>query len=167
MMKKDENAENAETAVNDDEVMITSSISDLEKMLEGVEQNTNIKVERTMLKFEKLFFPALFVFGLIALGGFFIIYSITTDMTKLAKAMDPKMGENMSAMVVSIDKLSDNVAQMNQKMSALKPMLANMNEMNNNMLGMQESMLWMRRDIATLRSAFARPMGIFNAMPIP
>jgi len=29
--------------IEDDEVMITSSISDLEKMLEGVEKNTNSK----------------------------------------------------------------------------------------------------------------------------
>ncbi len=191
--------------VNDDEVMITSSISDLEKMLEGVEQNTNNKVERTMLKFEKLFFPALLLFGLLALGGFFIIYSITIDMTKLAKAMDPKMGKNMSAMVVSIDNLSTNVAQMNQsvfkmqkdfasvnknmfvvakkldnldnistdmgeinqKMGALEPMLVNMQDMNKNMIGMQKSMHWMQRDISILRSSFARPMSLFNSMPIP
>jgi hypothetical protein len=32
------------------------------------------------------------------------------------------------------------MAQINAKMGALKPMLANMQEMNNNMIGMQKSM---------------------------
>lgn len=195
-MKKDEQS------VNDDEVMITSSISDLEKMLESVERNTS---KRTDSKFEKFFLPSLLVFSFLAVGGFWIIYSITQDMTKLASAMDPKMGNNMSAIVVSMDNLSKNVAQINQsvanmkddfssvnknttimakklnnldsissnmqninkKISILKPMLANMQEMNNNMVGMQKSMLWMQRDVSILRSSFARPMSLFNSVPMP
>jgi hypothetical protein len=39
-------------------------------------------------------------------GGFMIIYSITQDMTRLASAMDPRMGSNMSSMVISIDNRS-------------------------------------------------------------
>jgi hypothetical protein len=35
--------------------------------------------------------PSLIVFGLLAFGGFLIIYSITQDMTKLAQSMDPNM----------------------------------------------------------------------------
>jgi hypothetical protein len=44
--------------------------------------------------------PSLIVFGLLAFGGFLIIYSITQDMTKLAQSMDPNMGKNMSSMVM-------------------------------------------------------------------
>ncbi|SMN10514.1 hypothetical protein SPBRAN_607 [uncultured Candidatus Thioglobus sp.] len=187
-------------SVEDHEVMITSSISDLEKMLENVEKNAD---NRTDSKFERFFAPALTVFGLLAFGGFWIIYSITIDMTRLAAAMDPKMGYNMSSMVVSIDNLSKNVGEMNHsvnnmdknlnsisknmvfisdklnrlddisanmgdintKMSTLKPMLGNMQDMNKNMIGMQKSMLWMQRDIASLRSSFSKPMGVFNAIP--
>ncbi len=187
-------------AVHEDDVMITTKMSDLEKMLESVESHAD---KRTNTKFERFFMPALIVFALLALGGFMIIYSITQDMTRLASSMDPKMGLNMSSMVVSIDNLSKNVAQMNRsvsnmdtnmasmsnnmvviagklnrlddiskdmsqinsKMSVLKPMLANMQEMNNNMIGMQKSMLWMQRDISTLRSSFAKPMQVFDAVP--
>ena len=95
--------------VEDDEVMISTSISDLEKMLEEVEVNAN---KRTDSKFERMFLPALAVFSAIIMGFFIVIYSITSDMTRLANAMDPDMGGNMSSMVGSINKLANNVDQM-------------------------------------------------------
>ncbi len=95
--------------VGDDEVMITSSISDLEKMLESVEKHAD---QRTDTKFEKFFLPALAVFGAIIMGFFIVIYSITSDMTRLANSMDPDMGDNMSSMVKSIDSLSYTVGKM-------------------------------------------------------
>ncbi|ABL02118.1 hypothetical protein Rmag_0342 [Candidatus Ruthia magnifica str. Cm (Calyptogena magnifica)] len=95
--------------VEDDEVMITSSISDLEKMLESVEKHADL---RTDTKFEKFFLPALAVFSAIIIGFFVVIYSITLDMTRLANSMDPDMGGNMSSMVKSINNLSNNVEQM-------------------------------------------------------
>ncbi|NYT52370.1 MAG: hypothetical protein H0A74_02155 [Candidatus Vesicomyosocius endoextente] len=95
--------------VGDDEVMITSSISDLEKMLESVEKHAD---QRTDTKFEKFFLPALAVFGAIIMGFFVVIYSITSDMTRLANSMDPNMGNNMSSMVKSIDSLSYTVGKM-------------------------------------------------------
>lgn len=95
--------------VEDDEVMISTSISDLERMLEGVEENAN---KRTDSKFERMFLPALAVFSAIIMGFFIVIYSITSDMTRLANAMDPNMGGNMSSMVTSIDELASNVDKM-------------------------------------------------------
>jgi len=95
--------------IEGDEVMITSSISDLEQMLEGVEEHAN---KRTNTKFERMFLPALAVFSAIIMGFFIVIYSITSDMTRLANAMDPNMGGNMSSMVGSINRLANNVDQM-------------------------------------------------------
>jgi len=99
--------------IEDDEVMITSSISDLEKMLEGVEKNTNSK-------FERFFLPALAVFSAIILGFFVIIYSITTDMTRLSNAMDPNMGRNMNSMVKSIEQLSVSVSKMTNSVAYMQ-----------------------------------------------
>ena len=99
--------------IEDDEVMITSSISDLEKMLEGVEQNTNSK-------FERFFLPALAVFSAIILGFFVIIYSITTDMTRLSNAMDPNMGRNMNSMVKSIEQLAISVSKMTNSVAYMQ-----------------------------------------------
>jgi len=99
--------------IEDDEVMITSSISDLEKMLESVEQNTNSK-------FERFFLPALAVFSAIILGFFVIIYSITTDMTRLSNAMDPNMGRNMNSMVKSIEQLAVSVSKMTNSVAYMQ-----------------------------------------------
>jgi hypothetical protein len=68
--------------------------------------------EQTSSKFERFFLPALAVFSATIIGMFVIIYSITQDMTRLANSMDPNMGGNMSSMVTSIEKLSNNVSQM-------------------------------------------------------
>jgi len=99
--------------IKDDEVMITSSISDLEKMLENADK-------RTDTKFERMFLPALAVFSSIIMGFFVVIYTITTDMTRLADAMDPKMGSNMSSMVGSIEKLSNNVSKMTTSVAQMQ-----------------------------------------------
>ncbi len=187
--------------VEDDEVMITSSISDLEQMLESVEKHAD---QRTDTKFEKYFLPALTVFGAIIIGFFVVIYSITSDMARLANSMDPNMGGNMSSMVKSIDSLSNNVGQMTAfvehiqrdfdlvdknmdiiakkldnldsiaadltqvslKMDSLAPMLVNMDQMNKNMANMQDSMQWIKRDINIMRSSIAKPLRIFNNIPM-
>ena len=99
--------------IKDDEVMMTSSISDLEKMLENADK-------RTDTKFERMFLPALAVFSAIIMGFFVVIYTITTDMTRLADAMDPKMGSNMSSMVGSIEKLSNNVSKMTTSVAQMQ-----------------------------------------------
>jgi ABC-type multidrug transport system fused ATPase/permease subunit len=109
--------------IEDDEVMITSSISDLEKMLEGVEKNTNTK-------FERFFLPALAVFSATIIGMFVIIYSITTDMTRLANAMDPNMGTNMTSMVKSVEKLSNNITKMTNSVAYMQK---NFDQVNKNM----------------------------------
>lgn len=99
--------------IKDDEVMITSSISDLEKMLENSDK-------RTDTKFERMFLPALAVFSAIIMGFFIVIYSITSDMTRLANSMDPNMAGNMSSMVGSIEKLSNNVSQMTTSVAQMQ-----------------------------------------------
>jgi ABC-type multidrug transport system fused ATPase/permease subunit len=131
----------------DEDVMISTSIKDLEAMLEGVESNTKTT-------FEKMFLPALIVFSLLALGGFLIIYSITTDMSRLAVSMDPNMGKNMTSMERSINNLSQNVAQMtrsvqsmdnnfkevNEKMAVVVVKMDNLDSINSNLDGMQEKL---------------------------
>lgn len=114
-------------AVHEDDVMITTKMSDLEKMLESVEEHAD---KRTVSKFERFFVPSLLVFALLAFGGFLIIYSITQDMNRLASAMDPKMGSNMSSMVISIDRLSKSVERMNYSVGNMDK---NMESMSKNM----------------------------------
>ncbi len=173
------------------------TIECLENLVSKMEQQTSSK-------FERMFLPALAIFSAIIIGFFIVIYSITQDMTRLANAMDPQMGSNMSSMTKSIDSLSKNVNKMtitvshmqknidqvnnnmvviakkldnldnistdltrvSAKMDALEPMLINMEEMNKNMTTMQDSMTWMQRDLTILRASFAKPLRIFNKIPM-
>ncbi|KAA0445180.1 MAG: hypothetical protein FXV80_03190 [Candidatus Thioglobus sp.] len=109
--------------------MISTSISDLEKMLEEVEDHAN---KRTDSKFERFFMPAIIIFAMLSFGGFLIIYSITQDMTKLASAMDPKMGNNMSSMVASVNKLSNSVENMSISVANMRN---DIRSMSKNMAG--------------------------------
>ncbi|VVM20849.1 hypothetical protein BSPWISOXPB_3208 [uncultured Gammaproteobacteria bacterium] len=59
-MSDKENKDIKSDAINDDDVMISTSISDLEKMLESVEEHAD---KRTDSKFERFFMPSLIVFG--------------------------------------------------------------------------------------------------------
>ena len=104
-------------SVSDDEAMITSSISDLEKMLEGVTEHSE---KRTDSKFNRMFLPALAVFSAIIMGFFVVIFSITSDMSKLANSMDPNMGGNMSSKVTSIEKLSNNIDTMTTSVAQMQ-----------------------------------------------
>ncbi len=137
--------------VHEDEVMISTSMKDLEQLYAQVEKNDE-------KKWEKYFIPALGVFTLIVVLAYLIVYSITQDMTKLATAMDPNMGENMSQMTKSISRLSESVLLMTHTVSNMdknfasvasdmrlfKPMLLNMEEMNNNMKNMSVSVQYMK-----------------------
>lgn len=106
--------------IKDEDVMISTSISDLEKMLEEVDSHTSSK-------FERYFMPSLMVFASIIVGMFFIVYSITSDMEKLANSMDPKMDENMSLMASSISSMAKSVDGMSGDVKSMKDTISKMN----------------------------------------
>lgn len=107
--------------IKDEDVMMSYSIKQLEEMMEDVGT-------KTKSSFEKMFLPALIVFSLLALGGFMVIYSITTDMSKLAKSMDPKMGEHMEQMVESIQTLSSSVERMSYSVESMDKNFVKVNQ---------------------------------------
>jgi ABC-type multidrug transport system fused ATPase/permease subunit len=98
--------------------------------IECLENLVSKMEEQTSTKFERFFLPALAVFSATIIGMFVIIYSITQDMTRLANSMDPNMGGNMSAMVSSIEKLSNNVSQMTVSVAHMQK---NFSQVNKNM----------------------------------
>ena len=126
--------------VKDEDVMIQTSIKDLEAMMEGVEEHTSSR-------FERFFLPSLLVFAAIIFGFFIVIYSITTDMTRLADTMGPKMGEHMqhiatsigdidqtiNTMTTEVSKMNKNFALVNENMSRIVKRLENMSSIDGNM----------------------------------
>ncbi|MGB1108873.1 MAG: hypothetical protein ACPG4N_00870 [Gammaproteobacteria bacterium] len=143
--------------------------------------------ERSAKRWEYVVYPALFAFIVLAAYGFFLIYSLTSDMHRMAAAIDPNMGEHLAQMTTSmgnlntnvqimtaqIQEMSSNIDTMNTKMSAmseLKPMSYNiasmkqsMDSMDGSMDSIRTNMGMMRHDMANMTHQVARPMSMFNS----
>lgn len=140
---------------NPEDVMISTSILDLEKMLEGVESNTSSK-------FEKYFIPALGVFSTVIFGMFFIIYSITTDMTRLADSMDPNMGKHMNIMSKSIKSMASNITKMTNTVTGMSKTMEDVRD-NTNTIAVKMDNL---EKISTQMSAVSTKMDAMKPMLI-
>ena len=86
-------------------------------------------------RWEVMVYPAVLLFFIMAISGFWLIYSLTIDMHTLALHVDPLMPDNMGTMAQRIEDLSANVAHISgeiqvvaQKMSNLDSSVDNMNE---------------------------------------
>lgn len=85
-------------------------------------------------RWELMVYPAVLLFFIMAVSGFWLIYSLTIDMHTLAQNVDPLMQDNMGKMAKRIEDLSANVAQISgeiqvvaDKMSTLDSSVDNMN----------------------------------------
>jgi methyl-accepting chemotaxis protein len=133
---------------------------------------------------ERVVYPSLFAFIVLAIYGFYLIYSLTTDVSSLARSIDPNMGEHMSRLAQSVDKLASNVDSMSTsisamdlnmqsmaegiddistKMNTLEPILNNMYAMNQNMAEMAGSTGQMQRDLWSLNESVSSPMRFMNS----
>ncbi len=131
--------------------------------------------DKSARRWELIVYPSLFAFIILAMYGFFLIYSLTQDMRSMAVSMDPKMGVNMAtlssdmrsiatnmkeltgeirsmsrtvqAMGVDTREMTLRIGTMTGQMEALAPMTANMAEMNRSMLTMNRSVDVMNRSM--------------------
>lgn len=89
-------------------------------------------------RWELLVYPAVLVFLVMGLSGFWLIYSLTRDMHTLAQHVDPLMADNMGDMSKEIAELSSNISAMN---GAIQQMTANINRMDVNLHSMNGSIV--------------------------
>lgn len=68
--------------------------------------------DKSAKRWELIVYPSLFAFIVLAMYGFFLIYSLTQDIRTMAVSIDPKMGVNMGSLSTSIQHLADNVEMM-------------------------------------------------------
>jgi len=150
----------------------------------------NMQLERFVHSFEKsarrweiVVYPALFAFVVLAGYGFFLIYSLSSNMSKIAHSLDPSMGPHMQSMSYNMSRMADKVSSMSDtmgsisyKLDTLEPMLSNldtmeksMSHMNNSVVkleksvhGMMLSTGYMQQDMGALNQSVSRPMGFFN-----
>lgn len=109
-------------------------------------------------RWEAIVYPSLFVFMIMAASGFYLIYSLTNDASRIADDMD-KMTENMEKISMNMDVMSKNMVVMTQIIDSQS---VSMKEMTHHVRGMNVSMSHMRYDFSTLNNSVARPMSFMN-----
>ena len=109
-------------------------------------------------RWEMIVYPALFAFILLAAYGFFLIFSLTKDVSKVAHHMGA-ITQHMEKVSTTMDIVSKNMIVMTQTVDAQS---ASMHEMALNMRGMNMSMSQMRYDISVMNNSISRPMSFMN-----
>jgi hypothetical protein len=104
--------------------------------------------ERSARRWEIVIYPAMFAFIVLAAYGFFLVYSLTYDMQRMARSMD--------TMVVSMQEMSD-------KLDTMDPMLSRLGSMDSSMRAMTATNDAMRHHMTVMTDSVARPMGFLSS----
>lgn len=141
--------------------------------------------ETSARRWELIIYPAMLAFVVLAGYGFFLIYTLSKDISIVASGMDPDMGKHLGHISESVIYLSENVRTMTRRvyhmsesvetmadrmtaLEHLEPMLNSMQGMNQNMDGMNRNMGAMTMSMDAMRvdmgemSHSMRPMGRMN-----
>ena len=136
--------------------------------------------EASAKRWELVVYPSLVAFIILAVYGFYLVYSLTSDVAQLAKSIDPRMEHHMADMTKSIDimakavsQMSGSVHTMDQTLQAmakdvdnLGPMLSHMEQMNQHAASMAGATDRMGQDLAIMNRNVSPAMrGMNNMMP--
>ncbi len=105
-------------------------------------------------RWEMIVYPSLFAFIVLAAYGFFLIYSLTTDISRVANDMN-KIAITMERITTNMDAMSKNMVVMTQTIDSQS---GSMKEMTYHIRGMNSSMNRMRYDMTNV----SRPMTFMN-----
>jgi len=128
------------------------STSQMAQFVQSFQQSTR--------RWEFIVYPALFAFVVLAGYGFFLIYSLTGNMTIIARAIDPDMGIHMKGMTRNIGELSHQVEimtttmhEISSKLNTLEPMLQEMNQISQDMDSMKNNLVNMDASVANMHQS--------------
>ncbi|MBF0180136.1 MAG: hypothetical protein HQM03_08940 [Magnetococcales bacterium] len=106
--------------------------------------------DKSARRWELIVYPSLFAFIILAMYGFFLIYSLTQDIRTMASSIDPKMGVNMGNLSNNINQLSNNVELMATHLEYISD---NMETMSVDMQSMSENMENITDSIRTMNTS--------------
>lgn len=106
--------------------------------------------ESSAHRWELIVYPSLFAFIILAGYGFFLIYSLTTDIALMSR--------NISQMTTVIERMTDDMDKMSVEMNNLTPMRTSMDNMSGDIRTMTGSAQGMHRDI----NYMSREIGVMN-----
>ncbi len=143
-----------------------------------------IAFERSARRWEMVAYPAMVLFTLLAVFGFYKIYSVSENMRIMAERLQPQMGVHMDKLTTSMESLTANVAQMSRNIDAMQHRVATMSAdtkemaeqmkvlstMDQNIARMNQSVTamtahtdMMRWNMATMNRSIQRPMNFMNS----
>jgi len=120
-------------------------------------------VEKSARQWQVIVYPSLVAFIILAMFGFYLIYSLTGDIRTIAKSIDPNMGYHLARMTDSMQKMDANMSSMTSDIRSLPPMLTHIQKMDGSMRAMTYTNDQMRRSMATMTHEVARPMSMMNS----
>ncbi|MEO5339559.1 MAG: hypothetical protein H7837_03430 [Magnetococcus sp. MYC-9] len=110
--------------------------------------------DKSARRWELIVYPSLFAFIILAMYGFFLIYSLTQDIRTMAASIDPKMGVNMGSLSTNVGMLSNNIELMSTHLEYIsdnmETMSVDMQNMSTNMEQMSDTMQAMGRSIVQM-----------------
>ncbi|MBF0401692.1 MAG: methyl-accepting chemotaxis protein [Magnetococcales bacterium] len=109
--------------------------------------------DKSARRWELIVYPSLFAFIILAMYGFFLIYSLTQDIRTMAASIDPKMGVNMGNLSSNIGMLSNNVELMSTHLEYISD---NMETMSVDMQNMSTSVEQMSDAVTTMGTSVAQ-----------
>ncbi len=103
--------------------------------------------DRSARRWELIVYPSMFAFVILAMYGFFLIYSLTQDIRTMSASIDPNMGRNMGSLSTNIGSLSNNIEIMSTHLEYISD---NMETMSVNMQNMSESIDNMTESVSSM-----------------
>ncbi|MBF0610427.1 MAG: DUF1664 domain-containing protein [Magnetococcales bacterium] len=110
--------------------------------------------DKSAKRWELIVYPSLFAFIVLAMYGFFLIYSLTQDIRTMAVSIDPKMGVNMGSLSASIQHLSNNIEVMSTHLEYIsdnmETMAVDMRSMTDSVERMSENVNSMNKSVTSM-----------------
>lgn len=103
-------------------------------------------------RWETVVYPAMFAFVLLSIYGFFLIFSLTKDISIITTEM-VSISRHMSTMSTDVNNMT----------KIMKTQSMQISEMNNNMRNISLSVNQMRYDMSIMNSNVSRPMNFMNS----
>lgn len=75
--------------------------------------------ERAARRWEMIIYPGMIALMLLLTYGFYLVFSLSQDMQRIAEKFDPKMGMHMSVLANHMEKLSGNIHAMSDNISVM------------------------------------------------
>ncbi|MGD9667601.1 MAG: hypothetical protein AB7U75_00920 [Hyphomicrobiaceae bacterium] len=143
-----------------------------------------VAFEKSARRWEMVAYPAMVLFTLLAVFGFYKIYSVSENMRIMAERLQPQMGVHMDKLTQSMESLTANIAQMSRNIDAMQQRVATMSSdtkvmseqmkvlttMDQNIAHMNQSVTamtahtdMMRWNMATMNNSIQRPMNFMNS----